>query len=194
MQEDVKNEMEMDQSNNEEPAEFVEEKGQETQEKVPRDCKKIIKKLETALAKAEEERDAFKDNYQRTFSEFNNFKKRNQSAVSQAITTGVCDAVEKILPVLDNLERALGHVEDLDEDPMAKGVTMVLTQLKDILTGMGVKEISAKGEPFDPCVHQAIQQTESKEGEVPGTVAQVVQKGYILGDKILRHSMVIVNK
>jgi molecular chaperone GrpE len=190
MEEEIKNERKMDTN---EEAEVTQE-SQETPEKVPKEYKKTIKKLETALAAAQEERDTFKDNYQRTFSEFNNFKKRNQSAVSQAITTGMCDAVEKILPVLDNLERALGHVDEENDDPMAKGVTMVLTQLKDILAGMGVKEIPAKGEPFDPCVHQAIQQTEPKDGEASGTIADVVQKGYMLGDKILRHSMVIVNK
>lgn len=192
MGEDMKNEQKLDNTNSEEDIDIVDEET-EAQEDT-RKTGRTVKKLEAALEKAQCERDEFKDKYQRAFSEFNNFKKRNQSAVGQAINTGMCDAVEKILPVVDNLERALGHVEENDDDPLAKGVAMVLTQLKDILAGMGVKEIPALGEPFDPCVHQAIQQKEAAEGEEPNTVAQVVQKGYMLGDKILRHSMVIVNK
>ena len=155
---------------------------------------KEIIELKKALAKAEEERDSFKDSYQRTFSEFNNYKKRNQTAASQAVTTGVCDAIEKILPVLDNFERALEHAEDQKDDAFATGVSMVYKQLADILAGMGVEELPALGEPFDPNLHQAIQQVEPEDGQESDTVVGVVQKGYTLGDRILRHSMVIVSK
>ena len=155
---------------------------------------KEIIELKEALAKAEEERDSFKDSYQRTFSEFNNYKKRNQTATSQAVTTGVCDAIEKILPVLDNFERALEHAEDQKDDAFATGVSMVYKQLADIVAGMGVEEIPALGEQFDPNLHQAIQQVEPENGQESDTVVGVVQKGYTLGDRILRHSMVIVSK
>lgn len=155
---------------------------------------KKITKLTKALEKAEKERDTYLDSYQRTFSEFNNFKKRNQTASACARKEGCADTVEKILPVIDNFERALAHAEESTDKAFADGVTMVYKQLKDIMESLGVKEIPAEGEPFDPNVHQAIQQVESEEGVAADTVVQVVQKGYTLGDKIIRHSMVIVSK
>jgi molecular chaperone GrpE len=155
---------------------------------------KEVLKLQEELGKAIEERDLMTDKYQRTFSDFNNYKKRNEALAYQAMKTGECDTIEKILPVLDNMERALEHVSDKDEDAVAKGVSMVYKQLSDIIAGMGVTEIPALGMEFDPNLHQAIQQVEAGEGETPGTIAAVAQKGYMQGDKVLRHSMVIVNK
>ena len=195
MSEEIKKDKDMQEEKiREDKKELIEDEAQDAQKEKNKGERKILKKLEAELKGVQEERDAFKDSYQRTFSEFNNYKKRNQAMASQAMHTGTCDAVEKILPVLDNLERALEHAGANEDDPMAKGVEMVYTQLTNILSGMGVKEIPADGEPFDPSVHQAIQQVEPAEGEESGTVATVVQKGYKLGDKILRHSMVIVNK
>lgn len=150
-------------------------------------------RLEEELKKAVEERDAFKDSYLRTFSDYNNYKKRNQTIASQANKAGTGDVIEKILPVLDNLERALEHV-DGNEDALAAGVSMVYKQLSDIIAGMGVKEIPALGEEFDPSLHHAIQQQEAGEGVPPNKVVAVVQKGYMLDDRILRHSMVVVSK
>lgn len=174
--------------------EVKEEAKDEVSEKKAKKEDKKVAKLEKALKKAEEERDAFKDSYQRTFSEFNNFKKRNATASSQANQNGMCDAIAKILPVIDNFERALEHVDEQQDDAFAQGVSMVYKQLIDILNGMEVKEIPAQDEKFDPNVHQAIQQVDAEEGVEPGTVVTVVQKGYMLADKILRHSMVIVSK
>ncbi len=155
---------------------------------------KEVKKLEEELKKAIGERDAFKDSYMRTFSDYNNYKKRNLTVASQANKAGTGDVLEKILPVLDNLERALEHVDDDSDDGLAKGVSMVYKQLSDIIASMGVKEIPALGENFDPNLHHAIQQQEAGEGEQPDKVVAVVQKGYMLDDRILRHSMVVVSK
>ena len=155
---------------------------------------KKVKKLEKALEKTEQERDALKDSYQRTFSEFNNYKKRNQALATQSINIGVCDTIEKILPVIDNFERALEHADDVADKAFAQGVLMVYRQLCDILTAMGVKEIPALGEQFDPNLHQAIQQVDAPDGEPANTIVNVVQKGYVQGEKIIRHSMVIVSK
>lgn len=175
--------------------EVSQEEKKDSKDKVVKLQDKKIVKLEKALAQTEEEKCAFKDSYQRTFSEFNNFKKRNVSAIGCAMIDGSCDTVTKILPVLDNFERALEHAEDQEDSAFADGVSLVYKQLVDILAGMGVTEIPALGEPFDPNVHHAIQQIEVEEGEAePNTVVMVVQKGYMLGEKILRHSMVIVSK
>ncbi len=151
-------------------------------------------KLEKALAAAIEERDSFKDSYLRTFSDYNNYRKRNQTLAAQAMKTGAVEVIEKILPVIDNFERALEHVNGEDEDPLAQGVMMVYKQLTGIITGFGVTEIPALGKEFDPNLHHAIQQADTKDGETPGTVSAVALKGYMLDDKVLRHSMVIVNK
>jgi molecular chaperone GrpE len=151
-------------------------------------------RLEKALAQAIEERDAFKDSYQRTFSDYNNYKKRNQALTSQAMKTGAGEVLEKILPVLDNLERAIEHAGESSDEALAKGVSMVYKQFSDVITALGVKEIPALGCEFVPNLHQAIQQVDANEGEKPGTVAAVAQKGFMLDDRVLRHSMVIVNK
>lgn len=151
-------------------------------------------RLEKALAQAIEERDSYRDSYQRTFSDYNNYKKRNQALAAQAMKAGACEVIEKMLPVVDNLERALEHVDENSDNALEKGVMMVYKQLAGILEGLGVKEIPAHGCQFDPNVHQAIQQTDAAEGEAPGTVSAVALKGYTLDDRVVRHSMVIVNK
>ncbi|MGE5493967.1 MAG: nucleotide exchange factor GrpE [Burkholderiales bacterium] len=175
---------------NEQPVkDSIKENGKENHKK-----NKEIAKLEKALADAIEERDSYKDSYQRTFSDYNNYKKRNQALAAQAMKAGTCEAIGKILPVVDNLERALEHTDENSDDPFAKGVLMVYKQLKDVLASLGVKEIPALGCEFDPNVHEAIQQVEAQDGQAPGTVAAVALKGYMLDDHILRHSMVIVNK
>lgn len=171
-----------------------EKEGKKAKTKTGKTEDKKITKLTKALEKAEKERDTYLDSYQRTFSEFNNFKKRNQTAAACARKDGCADTVEKILPVIDNFERALAHVEESTDKAFADGVTMLYKQLTDVMASLGVKEIPAEGEPFDPNVHQAIQQVEAEEGVAADTVVQVVQKGYTLGDKIIRHSMVIVSK
>lgn len=178
---------------NESKDEVKDEVKEKKQQKKHDDSKKL-NKIEKALAKAEAERDSFKDSYQRTFSEFNNFKKRNQTAASLAVKTGSCDTLEKIIPVLDNFERALEQVDGQEDNAFAKGMRMVYKQLLDIIEGMGVKEIPSLGELFDPNLHQAIQQMEAEEGVEANTVVTVVQKGYMVEERILRHSMVIVSK
>lgn len=141
------------------------------------------------------ERDDFRDKYQRTFSDFNNYKKRMLLARADALADGRCEAVEKMLPVLDSLERAFEHTEECDQQSaIAQGMKMVCRQMCEALEKLGVTEIPALGEVFDPNLHQAMQMTEPCDCEASGRVACVVQKGYALGDRVIRHSMVIVNK
>lgn len=146
------------------------------------------KKLAEALA----ERDDFKDKYQRTFSEFNNYRKRTASTRADAFQDGQCDAISRILPVLDNFERALEHVEE--GDAVAQGFKMIYKQLNAAVEQMGVAEMGAPGDVFDPTLHQAIQMVDPKDGECSGTVAGVAQKGYKMEDRVIRHCMVMVNK
>lgn len=158
-------------------------------EEAKSDGKKDIE-LEAVIA----ERDEYKDKYLRLLAEFNNYKKRTACTRSDAIKDGQCEAIGQILPVLDNLERALAHLECDSDNPMAQGVQMVHRQLLDTLEKLGIKEIPALGEPFDPNLHQAVQMVDAAEGEKPGNVGAVVLKGYMTDDRVIRHSMVIVNK
>jgi molecular chaperone GrpE len=143
------------------------------------------KKLENELKALTAERDDYKDKYLRLLAEFNNYKKRNACTRSDALKEGQCEAVGQMLPVLDNLERALEHLEEDKENPMAQGVAMVHKLLTETLKKLGIEEIPALGEPFDPTKHQAVQMID---------VGAVIQKGYMADDRVIRHSMVIVNK
>ncbi len=151
---------------------------------------KTDKKLAEALA----ERDDFKDKYQRTFSEFNNYRKRMASTRAEAFKDGQCDAIGKILPVLDSFERAIEHIEGEEESALAQGFKMVYKQLALALEQLGIAEMGAPGDEFDPNLHQAVQMVDTPEDEKSGTVAGVVQKGYKMEDRIIRHCMVMVNK
>ena len=170
-----------------------EKQEEKSHEKHDKSSKKTIK-LESALAAALAERDDNKDKYLRSLAEFNNYKKRTTMVRSEAYKDGQYDVVEKILPVLDNMERAMEHLEGDQDGAVAQGLTMVYKLLAETIQKIGVKEIPAFGEAFDPTRHQAIQMLEAKEGETPGHVAVVVQKGYMTDDKVIRHSMVVVNK
>ena len=165
--------------------------GMKTEEKAE-EAKSDERDSELEAVKAE--RDEYKDKYLRLLAEFNNYKKRTACVRSDAIKDGQCEAIGQILPVLDNLERALAHFEGDPDNPMVQGVQMVHRQLLETLEKLGIKEIPALGEPFDPNLHQAVQMMEAAEGQTPGSVGAVVQKGYMTDDRVIRHSMVIVNK
>ncbi len=176
-----------------EAQEMAEEKKCEAKESHKKSTK-ADKKLAEALNEALKERDDFKDKYQRTFSEFNNYKKRMATTRADAFKDGQCDTVSKILPVLDNFERALEHIEGGEDNALAQGFAMVYKQLTVAVEQMGVQEMGAPGEVFDPNYHQAIQMVEPQEADASGTIAGVAQKGYKMDDRVIRHCMVMVNK
>ncbi|MFA5675018.1 MAG: nucleotide exchange factor GrpE [Christensenellales bacterium] len=151
--------------------------------------------LESALKDALIERDGLKDKYQRTFSDFNNYKKRTLKSCADAFKDGQLDVIEKMLPVLDSIDCAFEQIDETKTDKgLLQGFELVCRQLKDTIEKLGVKEIPALGESFDPSLHQAVQMVEPDEGAAAGSVAAVVQKGYVMGDRIIRNSMVVVNK
>ena len=140
--------------------------------------------MEEKLEEAQKQAKDNLDKYIRQLAEFENFRKRSNSEKTAMYSNGVRDTVEKLLPVIDNFERAVEAADD-KEDPMYKGVEMILKQFMEILENLGVKEIPSKGEPFDPNVHSAVSCDEN-------VVVEVFQKGYTLGDKVIRPSMVKV--
>ena len=128
---------------------------------------------------------------QRVQADFENFRRRNESVRADAYADGKKDTAALMLPVLDNLERALDAAAASPDEALKNGVEMVLKQMTDVYGKMDVKPIDRLGEKFDPNLENAILQGTEDEGE-PGTVCQVLQKGYMIGDRVLRHAMVKV--
>ncbi len=154
-----------------------------------------LSQLKEQLIKVQEERDQYLSMAQRLQADFDNFRKRNRAAVSEAYQEATLETVERFLPVLDNLQRALESTKDNDSpqaEPIIKGVEMVTKQFMDILGKMGIEEIDALGKPFDPTYHDAVMQVEAEEEEQKNTVVEVLLKGYKTDDKVIRYSMVKV--
>ena len=137
----------------------------------------------------EEKYNAERDAHLRVAAEFDNFRKRTLKEKEQSYGNGKADAVEKLLPVYDNLERALN--QPTEDEAFKKGVEMTMTQLVGIFSGLGVEIFGNVGEEFDPNFHNAVMHTEDESlGE--NVISQVFQKGFKLGDKIIRFAMVQV--
>ncbi len=141
--------------------------------------------LEASRQKAEE----YLNLAQRVQADFDNFRRRNQSVRADAFEDGARELVKTLLPVVDNLERALAA--ESTDDTLKAGVAMVHKQLMDVLSKRGVEVIDRQGEVFDPNLETAVLQGTEDDGE-KGTVCQVLQKGYRMGGVILRSAMVKV--
>lgn len=145
---------------------------------------------EELLAKKDEEINAVKDQYQRLLAEYDNFKKRTQKEKEAIYTDSVKDTVATLLPVIDNLIRAVDSFSDKESEE-CKGVSMVLKQTEEIFTKLGVTEIKAVGEQFNPELHNAVMHIEDETID-DNTVVEEFQKGYLYKDKVIRYSMVKV--
>ena len=143
------------------------------------------KELEAARAGAAD----YKDKWMRTAAEFDNFRKRNEQTRRNAYLDGKADVLLKILPVGDNLERALASCAD---ENTKKGIEMVLRSFKKLLEDEGIEAIDPKDEEFDPAFCEAILSEPAAEGVEPGYVKEVFVKGYRRGEKVLRYAQVKV--
>ena len=161
------------------------EAAQETTEEVV-----DVAALQDELAKTKAQCDEYLDLAQRKQAEFANYRRRTEGVRQEAFDDGRRDAIDKLLPIIDNLERALA-VAGESEEGLKAGVEMVLRQTKETFAKMGVEEIDPLGQPFDAELHNAVMQGSEDEGE-PGTVCAVFQKGYKLGNRVIRHAMVKV--
>ena len=137
----------------------------------------------------EEKYNAEHDSYLRLAADYDNFRKRTVKEKEQSYGNGKADAVEKLLPVYDNLERALN--QPTEDAAYKKGVEMTMNQLVSIFTGLGVEIFGNVGDAFDPNIHNAVMHTEDESVE-ENTITQVFQKGFKLGEKIVRFAMVQV--
>ncbi len=144
---------------------------------------------ETPINPFEEKFNELQDSYLRLAADYDNFRKRTAKEKEQSYGNGRADTIEKLLPVYDNLERALNQATE--DEAYKKGVEMTMTQLVSILNGMGVTIYGENGDAFDPNLHNAVMHTE-EEDTPENTITQVFQKGFKIGDKVIRFAMVQV--
>ena len=154
--------------------------------KKARELEAVKAKLDAAEANAAQA----KDQLLRMAAEYENYRKRSTREADQKFNDGISFAVNQIIPILDTLEMA-ANAPTTDEN-YKKGVTMTLDKAAKALDALHVEEIEALGKPFDPNFMNAVQQVPAAEGQESGSVVQVFQKGYKIGDKIIRHAMVVV--
>lgn len=165
---------------------IVEDAAQEPEQ----ETEATVEQWQQALELAVKQRDEYLDSLRRTQADFQNFKRRNQTARADGYEEGSREAIAAILPTIDNLERAIDAAEKADAgDGFIDGVKMTLNMLFDGLKRFGFEEVPALGEDFDPELHNAVMR---EAGETPGKVLEVFQKGYRVKDKIIRYAMVKV--
>ena len=173
--------------------------GEETAEKADKkkkdkkvDIKKTLESLlntEKKLEEVQKELDSTKDSFQRTLAEYDNYRKRTAKEKTENFNLGKIQAVTNLLPVLDTLEFALNA--PCQDESYKKGIEMVMTQAMNAFGNMGVEQIEAVGKEFDPNFHAAVMQEANEEFE-SGFVTKELQKGYKMGDKVIRPSTVAV--
>jgi molecular chaperone GrpE len=146
---------------------------------------------EDALAALRQEKDALQDRLLRTAAEFDNYRKRVDRDRKDQAEAALADALQDLLPIVDDLERALQAPAGDEAEAYRKGVELIYQQMKDLLRKRGVKPIDAVGADFDPRYHQAIAHEVSADHR-EGEVTEEVRRGYMLGDRLLRPSMVKV--
>lgn len=146
--------------------------------------------LDALLSDAQKERDEYLELAQRTKADFENFRKRMNAEVEAAQVRGKVSVAREVIDAVDNLERALAAAGEGEE--LASGVEMVLGGLRETLARNGVEAVEPKGEKFDPNRHEALS-TQPVEGAESGTVVEVLQKGYTLGDQLVRPARVVVS-
>jgi molecular chaperone GrpE len=152
------------------------------------------REIDVLKAQLDEKTKGAEENYDRFLraqAELENYKKRVEREKGSLVRYGNEELIKAILPVIDNLERALNHPAGENPDGLVEGIKITLNQLLQVLEKFGVSSIAAVGEPFDPSKHEAMMQVESTEHE-PNTVVSEFQKGYVLNDRLLRPAMVSV--
>jgi molecular chaperone GrpE len=147
--------------------------------------------LGSRVSELESERDKYLELAQRTQADFENYRKRAAKEAAAAGSRAKAGLVRELLPVLDNLERALDHADE--GESLLEGVRLVHSDLVGVLQRSGVQSFDPSGEPFDPTLHEALS-TRPQDGQHPGTVVEVVEKGYRLNDTILRPARVVVSQ
>lgn len=170
----------MSEENKEKVEQAEKKENKEREEKHKKEHKEMVPKTEY---------DELNDHYKRILAEFDNYKKRSQKEKESLYSSVLSDVIEVMLPVVDNLENAL-KAETQDEN-YKQGIELVLKQFKDVLKSKGVEEIPAVGETFDPSLHEAVSSVQDPDKNVQ-EIVQEYRKGYKIGSRVIRHSMVVV--
>jgi molecular chaperone GrpE len=168
--------------------------GEETQEETTEAEASGEVEAPDPLAEALRELEQYKDRWLRLVAEFDNYKKRRSREFDALVQSANENLIRELLPVLDSVARALDHRADGEEDSegFKQGVTMIMEQFPKALQRRGLSEIEAVGQPFDPNFHEALMQMSSDE-HAEGLVMAVVERGYRLGDKVIRPARVVVS-
>ena len=170
----------MSEENKEKVEQAEKKENKEREEKHKKEHKEMVPKTEY---------DELNDHYKRILAEFDNYKKRSQKEKESLYSSVLSDVIEVMVPVVDNLENAL-KAETQDEN-YKQGIELVLKQFKDVLKSKGVEEIETVGKTFDPELHEAVSSIQDENlGEKE--IAQEYRKGYKIGNRVIRHSMVVV--
>ena len=180
MQEEIKNQETVD--------ETVKSEENKKDKKKNKKAEAEIADLKEALAGKENEIAELNDKYLRLYAEYDNFRRRSAKEREAIYFDAKSDAVKNILPILDNMERATAFTE---ADKILEGMNLILKSFNENLAKMDVKEIEALGKTFDPNIHYAVMHVED-EAYGESEVVEVLQKGYICGDKVIRYAMVKV--
>lgn len=167
------------------------ETSQECSEPETKEKDKQGEKTEEVVTVVKEKYDELYDKYLRVLAEYDNFKKRTQKEKDEMYSLAVAETIEKLLPVADNLDRAISSLGENESSEFGEGVKMVSKQFFEILAKMGVAEIEALGAQFDPNIHNAVMHIDDDEYDTNVVVEQFM-KGYKYKEKVIRHSMVKV--
>jgi len=155
----------------------------------------VVDDLDALLADVQRERDEYLELAKRAQADFDNYRKRMTAEVQAATARGKAETIREVVPVLDDLERALQAAgldpEEDSEDGLAHGVLLVFRGLRDSLARNGVEAVDPKGEKFDPTQHEALSKL-AADGVESGTVVETMQKGYRLGEQLIRPARVVV--
>jgi len=155
----------------------------------------IEKDLDALLSEAEQQRDEYLDLAKRTKADFENYRKRMMAETQVALARGKSEILREVVPVLDDLERALQAAgldpEGDSPEGLAHGVLLVFRSLREALTRNGIEAVDPTGEKFDPTLHEALS-TQAAEGVESGVVVETLQKGYVLGEQLIRPARVVV--
>ena len=147
------------------------------------------------LEQAQEQIEELKDKYLRSVAEFDNYRKRTLKEKAELILNGSEKAVGAVLPILDDMERAIANGEKTDDPKVLReGMSLIYTKFQKVLESLGVKEIETADADFDTDVHEAIAMVPGMGDDKKGKVLDCVQKGYKLNDKVIRHAQVAVGQ
>lgn len=196
-QEKMQEEQNSEELENEEMINGEEETAEEDDSDITEDDRSFLDKLtgkakpSERMKKLEVEKQALEDKYLRLFAEFDNFKRRTAKERIELVSTAGKDVIKDLIPVLDDIDRAL--VNETDKEAI-EGMTLILNKLNGTLERRGLKPMEVIGEEFNPDIHEAITEIPAPSDDMKGKIVDVIEKGYYLNDTIIRYPKVVIGK